>query len=210
MTKRTERLKTVLLGLSTLFFLFAVAPPASSGIFGIEDYPGGSSLQAYLFEEPDTDKPSRSYSLEVIADGDNFDVLEEVESPGRKRGDVSSAFGPSGAAGGADARYEEGGGGNIDLSPLSVIDERDLDIEENEDYVLPDGARLKTGEAQDIAEVRTVIGTFVHPNYPDQRVTIGFVDRKIRDMLVFPPLLEVEKGGEVTTRVQLTNFERSQ
>jgi len=183
---------------------------AQGGIFGVENYPGGRTHEKFIISEPDSDVPARSYVFEVVPEGDSFNVVDRIESPNRKIEDVTSGFGASGAAGGANARYEEEDSPNLDLSPLSVIDDRNLEIKPNQNYLLPDGARLRTGETQNIAGIDVVIGTFIHPNYSNQRARIGFATRKIRDLLVFPPLLELEEDGEVTTRIELVEFEHEE
>ena len=201
---KTGKILILVLATTLLYSLFAFG-----AIFGIEDYPGGKLFQQFIIEEPDNDAPPRTYILEVVPDGETFNITDKVESPNRKLEDVSSGFGASGAAGGANARYEEEDSPNLDLSPISVIDDRNLEIKPNQNYLLPDGARLRTGDTEKIAGIDVVIGTFIHPNYSNQRARIGFASRQLRDILVFPPLLELEEGGEVTTRIKLTKFEHS-
>lgn len=210
MSQMRVNIRSMLAGILVLVFLLSTSGTVSAGIFGIENYPGGKLIQVFSFQEPDSEAPPRQYRVEITPSGEGFDVTEKVESPGRDREDVSTAFGPSGAAGGANARYEEDDGANIDLSPISVIDDRNLAIKPNQNYLLPDGARLRTGEEKQIAGIDVVIGTFIHPNFSNQRARIGFASKELRDILVFPPFLEIEEEGEVTIRVELTTFEYTQ
>jgi len=59
--------------------------------------------------------------------------------------------------------------------------------------VLEGGARLITGNATQIAGVDVIMGTYIHPNYPDQRAVIALPDVETRKLLPFPPLLRVEQ-----------------
>jgi len=174
---RTGKLKSsffnVILLATLTVLLFAGS--VQGGIFGIENYPGGKTVEKFIIEEPDNEAPPRNYLFEVVPEGDTFNITDIIESPNRELEDVTSGFGASGAAGGANARYEEEDSPNLDLSPLSVIDDRNLEIKPNQNYLLPDGARLRTGETQEIAGIEVVIGTFIHPNYSNQRARIGFI-----------------------------------
>ncbi len=186
--------------------LFLLQSSASGGIFGMGEYPGGALKAVFRISEPNSEAPARNYTMKVEPDGEGYDIMENVTSPGRKREDVSTAFGASGGAGAAGSRYEEDDSPNIDLSPLSTLDDRNVKIEPDENYILPDGARLVTRGKKTIAGIEVVMGTFVHSNYPNQRVNMAFADRKTRDLLLFPALFEREEKGEVEMKIELVEF----
>jgi hypothetical protein len=97
--------------------------------------------------------------MEVKPNGDRFDIIETVESKGRKADEIGSGFGPSGAAGAARARFEPRREDIIDLSPLSVLDEKKVELKPNERYLLPDGAVLQTQNQDQIAGVTVIRGS---------------------------------------------------
>lgn len=94
----------------------------------------------------------------------------------------------------------------MDLSPLSTIDDRNLEIKPNDRIILPDGGRLVTEEEDVIAGVDVVMGTFIHSNYPNQRARLAFAGRETRDLLLFPAFFELLENGEVDTRIELVEF----
>ena len=180
---------------------FLVEPAAIAGIFGMDDYPGGTLTAVFRIAEPNSDAPPRRYEMVIKPDENGYDVTEKVSSPGRPVDKVTTAFGASGGAGAAGSRYEEGDSPNIDLSPLSALDDKNVDIKPDQNYILPDGGRLVTQGTETVAGVEVVMGVFLHSNYPNQRVKMAFADRKTRDLLLFPAFFEREEKGEVKTRI---------
>lgn len=173
-------------------------------IFGMGEYPGGTLKVAYKFERPDFG-PS-IYTMEVKPNGDRFDITETVESKGRKADEIGSGFGPSGAAGAARARFEPRREDIIDLSPLSVLDEKKVELKPNERYLLPDGAVLQTQNEDKIAGIKVIRAIYTHPNYSGQRVLFAFADLETSKLLLFPPFLERQKDGKMVNRVTLIEF----
>ncbi len=198
-------------GLITLMALVvAVAIPqvSSADIFGMaEDYPGGQLKAVFSMEDPESDAPTRTYTVTVKPDGEGYDVTETVKSPERAADDVSTGFGPSGGAGAGGGSYEEDSGANLDLSPLTVLDDRNVKVKPDTSYLLTDGARLVTKGEKTIAGIEVVIGIFTHPNYTDQRATLAFTRDDTDDLLLWPPLYEIEEGGEVQKRIELVEFD---
>jgi len=206
-----KRLKTGtkwFVGLSVAIIVGAllVQPAAFAGIFGMDDYPGGTLTAVFLIDEPNSDAPPRRYEMRIQPGENGYDVTEEVSSPGRPVDEVTTAFGASGGAGAAGSRYEEDDSPNIDLSPLSALDDKNVDIKPDQNYILPDGGRLVTQGTETVAGVEVVMGVFLHSNYPNQRVKMAFADRKTRDLLLFPAFFEREEKGEVKTRIELVEF----
>ncbi len=179
---------------------------ASAGIFGMEDYPGGKLKVVFQIEEPGQEAPTRIYTTTVTPGENGFDVMEKVNSPGRGKEDVSSAFGASGSAGAAGSQYEEDDTPSVDLSPLRALDDRNVEVRPNQQYLLPDGGRLVTEERGELAGISVVYGTFVHSNYPNQRVKFALANNDIEDLLLFPPLLERIEKGNVEIRIELIEF----
>lgn len=173
-------------------------------IFGMGEYPGGTLKVVYKFERAEFG-PS-IYTMEVKPNGDRFDITETVESKGRKADEIGSGFGPSGAAGAARARFEPRREEIIDLSPLSVLDEKKVELKPNERYLLPDGAVLQTQNEDKIAGIKVIRAIYTHPNYPGQRVLFAFADLETSKLLLFPPFLERQKDGKMVNRVTLIEF----
>ncbi|MEF8836342.1 MAG: hypothetical protein V5A87_00565 [Candidatus Bipolaricaulota bacterium] len=201
------RLSAVMLvGLSVLMLVTLFRINAAAGIFGMGEYPGGTLRAVFHISEPSSDAPPREYTIKVEPSGDSYDVTEKVSSPGRAREEVSTAFGASGGASAGGSRYDEGGYPTMDLSPLSTIDERNIEIKPNQPIRLPDGGRLVAQEEDNIAGVDVVTGVFTHSNYPNQRARLALADRETRDLLLFPTFFELLKNGEVETRIELVEF----
>lgn len=173
-------------------------------IFGMGEYPGGTLKVVYKFERAEFG-PS-IYTMEVKPNGDRFDVTETVESKGRKADEIGSGFGPSGAAGAARARFEPRREDIIDMSPLSVLDEKKVELKPNERYLLPDGAVLQTGNPGQIAGINVINAVYTHPNYPGQRILLALTDLQTSKLLLFPPFLERQKDGKMVNRVTLIEF----
>ena len=194
----------------TLGVIALVAIPGAAQIgwfFGIGEYPGGTLYTVFEMQRGGDDAPVRTYTVEIVPDGDAYDMIETISSPLLQRDDIGSGLGRSGAAGTAGVRYDDGTERqNIDLSPLSALDERNVAVAPNENYYLPDGARLVTDDVTEIAGIEVVMGTFVHPTYPGQRVIMAFADPEVESLLLFPAYMLREVDGEQDYLVQLTEF----
>jgi len=176
-------------------------------ILGLGEYPGGTLREVYTITHGGVDYPPTTYTVEIAPNGDRFDITELIESPGRPADAVGTGFGTSGAARGVGTQYKEGDEEEIDLSPLAVLEEREVTIEPNQSYLLPDGALLETGELSQIAGVEVIMATYTHPRYPTQRIQLALpVDREIAKLLVYPPLFVKEREGEMVRRVELVEF----
>ena len=57
-----------------------------------------------------------------------------------------------------------------------------------------------------IAGIDVVMGIFIHPNYPEQRVEIALGNPEMSKLLLFPPLMIMEINGEVDSRIELVEF----
>lgn len=178
--------------------------PRSFGL-GLLNYPGGTTKVVYEIWQAGQGKP-HLYTLEVIQRGDRYDVIESVTLFDVALGGVAMGFGPSGAAGAMAARFERFRGGNIDLTPLQVLEQRGIVVQPNQSYYLPDGARLVTGDATVIAGIDVVIGVYVHPGFPGQRVEMAFTKPEISGLLPFPPLSITEASGEIRSKIVLIEF----
>lgn len=172
---------------------------------GLMNYPGGTTKVVYEIWQAGQTKP-HLYTLEVIQSGDRYDVIESTTLFDVVLGQVAIGFGPSGAAAAMAARFERFRGGNIDLTPLRVLEERGVVVEPNQSYYLPDGARLVTGDPSVIAGIDVVIGVYVHPGFPGQRVEMAFTKPEISGLLPFPPLSVTEASGEIRSKIVLVEF----
>ncbi len=186
----------------------AMAQAQFSGMmFGFGDYPGGTLHEVFEMQRGGEDAPIRRYTVDIVPDGDGYHMTETIDSPLLTRDDIGSGLGRSGAAGTAGARYDEDGAQkNIDLTPLSALEERGVVVESNQNYYLPDGARLVTGDVETIAGIEVILGTFIHPSYPSQKVTMSFADPEIEALLLFPIYMLREVDGEQDYLVQLVEF----
>jgi len=171
---------------------------ALAQIFGLGPYPGGQLKTVYRLTGEDDANPG-TYSLEIIPEGDKFRVRTVIESL-EKKDDIEVGFFGFG--------FGFRPGDRIDLTPLSALDERE--VEPNKSYVLPGGARLQTQDKTKIAGVEAVMGIYTHPDFPDQRAIIAISDRESRKLLVFPPLLQVEKQEKgqfkLLAKIELLEF----
>jgi len=179
----------------------------SGRFFGLGEYPGGTLKTVFEIQRGGPDAAIRSYTVEIVPDGDQFNMIETIISPRLVGDNIDSGLGRSGAAGAAGASYNaDEQQPNIDLTPLYTLDERNVAIQPNENYYLPDGARLVTGESEVIAGISVVMGTFLHPKYPSQRVLIAFASPEIERLLLFPVYMVREVDGEMEYRTELVEF----
>lgn len=187
----------------------AARPPAlrSFGL-GLTNYPGGTTKVVYEIWQEGKEKP-HLYTMEVIQRGDKYDVIESTTLFDVVLGGVAMGFGPSGAAGAMAARFERFRGGNIDLTPLNVLEEKGVVVQPNQSYYLPDGARLVTGDASVIAGIDVVIGVYIHPGFPGQRVEMAFTKPEVSGLLPFPPLSITEADGVIRSKIVLVEFSHS-
>lgn len=207
--KKLHGLAVALMLAGGLVSAVATQGAAQSGgmLFGFGGYPGGILHEVFEMQRGGEDSPIRTYTIDIVPDGDGFHMTETIDAPLLMRDDIGSGLGRSGAAGTAGARYdEEGQRQNIDLTPLSALEERSVIVEPNQNYYLPDGARLVTGDVETMAGIEVVIGTFLHPSYPAQRVTMSFADPEIEALLLFPVYMLREVDGEQDYLVRLTEF----
>ncbi len=164
---------------------------ALAQLFGMGEYPGGHLRTVYRITTEVSPNPAY-FTLEITPQPDgNYKIVsmtEAVEPREQIELGLFSLFFL-----GYSLRPESG---KLDLSPLHALDERE--VEPGKTYVLEGGARLFTQERTEIAGVEVVMGTYVHPDYPDQRALIAFPDLETRKLLPFPPLLQVERkeGGQ--------------
>jgi hypothetical protein len=169
-------------------------------IFGLGEYPGGQLRTVYSITGEDDPSPG-SYTLEITPEGDKFRVRTVFESLEAQEDIDVGVFGF-----GFGFRPEE----RIDLTPLSALDERE--VEPGKSLVLPGGARLQTQEAAEIASVPVVMAVYTHPDFPDQRAIVAIPGVETRRLLVFPPLVQVEREEgdtfEVITKIELIEFAR--
>lgn len=176
-------------------------------MFGFGSYAGGTLHTVFEMQRGGEDAPLRTYMIDIVPDGDGYHMTETIDAPLLMRDDIGSGLGRSGAAGTAGARYdEEGQRRDIDLTPLSALEERNVTIEANQNYYLPDGARLVTEDVTEIAGIEVVMGTFVHPSYPGQRVIMSFAAPEVEALLLFPVYMLREVDGEQDYLVQLIEF----
>lgn len=177
---------------------------ALAQLFGMGKYPGGHLKTVYRITSEASPNPAY-FTLEITPQPDgNYKVVsitEAVESQDQIELGLFSLFFL-----GYSLRPESD---KIDLTPLQALNERE--VEPHKTYVLEGGARLITQDEAQIAGVRVIMGTYIHPEYPDQRAVVALPDVETRKLLPLPPLLRVEQvagGGqwEPLDTIELVEF----
>jgi len=176
---------------------------ALAQLFGMGEYPGGHLKTVYQISTEESPNPA-TFSLEITPQPDgNYKITsttEAVESQDQIELGLFSLF---------FLGYSISPQSNkLDLTPLTALGERE--IEPHKTYVLEGGARLVTQDQSKVAGIDVIMGTYTHPDYPDQRALVALPDVPTRKLLPFPPLLQTEQqdGGKykVLDKVELTEF----
>lgn len=179
-------------------------------IFGLGEFPGGTLHVAYkiIRTQDDGSKLYTIYTLDIFPNPDDtYTSRETFEAPSQELEKLTTGMRREAQAAVAGARYEEEEKADIDLSPLQTLEEKDVQVQPHQNYYLPDGARLVTGELSEIAGIQVVMGTYLHPGYPDQRVILAFAaDPEVADLLPMLPLMVREVKGEEDIRTELIEF----
>lgn len=181
-------------------------------IFGLGEFPGGTLHVAYeIIRIEDGEKVYSTYTLDIFPNPDGtYTSRETFEAPNQELEELTTGMRRAAQAAVAGARYEEEERADIDLSPLQTLEEKGVQVRPHQNYYLPDGARLVTGELSEIAGIQVVMGTYLHPGYPNQRVILAFAaDPEVADLLPMLPLMVREINGEEDIRTQLIEFSYS-
>ena len=176
--------------------------------FGMGDYPGGTLHAVWRIQGEEGEAPS-TYTVDVLPEEDLFRMTERISSAPTEKDEIGSGFGSNRAAGTAGVQYDEDDGGNIDTSPISALDDRNVEVQPGENYYLPDGARLIAGEVVEYAGIQAVLCTYLHPGYPNQVMYIALTSRLMSDLLLFPVYMWTEKDGVVIRTIELIEFVHS-
>lgn len=207
-----RRLITILIlglvGLAAMSSLAVSQEPAQIAyLFGLGPYPGGTLKTVFELQRGGPDGAVHFHTIEITPNADLFDVTETISSPGQAADDISTGGGRTGAAGAVGTKYDEEKVATIDLSPLQALEERNVEIAPNQNYYLPDGARLVTHDWDKIAGIDVIMATFLHPSFPNQTVEIALTAPDTSALLSFPALLVKKVDGEVQYRVKLVEID---
>ena len=207
-----RRLITILIlglvGLAAVSSLAVSQEPAQIAyIFGLGPYQGGTLKTVFELQRGGPDGAVHIHTIEIAPKEDLFTVTETIVSPDQTAEDLSTGGGKTGAAGAVGTRYDETKVATIDLSPLQALEERNVEIAPNQNYYLPDGARLVTHDWDKIAGVDVIMATFLHPSFPNQTVEIALTAPDTSALLSFPALLVKKVDGEVQYRVELVEID---
>ena len=179
-------------------------------LFGLGEFPGGTLHVGYeiIRTLDDGEKLYTTYTLDIFPNPDGtYTSRETFEAPNQELEDLTTGMRRSARAAVAGARYEEEERADIDLSPLQTLEEKGVQVQPHQNYYLPDGARLITGELSEIAGIQVVMGIYLHPGYPDQRVILAFAaDPEVAELLPMLPLMIREVKGEEDIKTQLIEF----
>jgi len=192
---------------ATSSFAASQEAPQIAYIFGLGPYPGGALKTVFELQRGGADGAVHFHTIEITPNGDLFDVTETIVSPDQSADDISTGGGRTGAAGAVGTKYDETKVATIDLSPLQALEERNVEIAPNQNYYLPDGARLVTHDWEKIAGIDVVMATFLHPSFPNQTVEIALTAPDTSALLSFPALLVKKVDGEVEYRVELVEID---
>jgi len=171
--------------------------------FGIKEFPGGHLKVVYSTKNELSEHPG-SFTVEIMPLGnDNYSIKTIFEDVQKKENIELGLFGLFFLGLHYSPETEA-----IDLSPLVALEGRE--IEPNKSYVLQGGARLQTQDRSKIAGLDVIMALYTHPDYPDQRVNIAIADLAVRNLLPFPPLLQLEKKKDdtfqMTAEIKLVEF----
>ena len=177
-------------------------------LFNLGPYPGGTLHTVFELRRVNADGVEVLHyrTTDIVPDGDLFKVTEIMTGPSKPADQITGGLGKSGTAGVVGARYDEENVANIDLSPLQTLDERNVELQPNQNYYLPDGARLVTHDWERIAGIDVLMATFVHPNFPNQVVELGLTSPEIGALLSFPALIIRKVDGKVHDSTRLIEF----
>jgi hypothetical protein len=176
---------------------------ALAQLFGMGEYPGGHLRAVYQMFTEESPNPA-TFSLEItpLEDG-NYRITSTTEAIEPQENVELGLFSLFFLGYSFSPQSDK-----LNLTPLTALGERE--IEPHKTYVLEGGARLATGDRSQIAGLDVIIGTYTHPDYPDQRALVALPDVPTRKLLPFPPLLQVEQqegaGYKVLDKVVLTEF----
>jgi hypothetical protein len=180
--------------------------PQLEYLFGLGPYPGGTLKVTFELQRGGEDGAVHYHTVEIVPNGDLYDMIETTVTPGQSADDMSTGGGKSGAAGAVGAQYDEERAATIDLSPVQTLAERNVELAPNQNYYLPDGARLVTAGWDKVAGIDVIMATFLHPSFPNQRVEIALAAPETNALLAFPPLFIKYVDGEVEYRAELIEF----
>ena len=205
--KRTKRTWTLIgtMAIAAILSVGVCVPTFGNLTFGMGDYPGGT-LRALWTIQGEEDETPINYLVNVIPEGDLFEMTETIVSASLEIDEVGSGFGAGRAAGTAGVQYSDDADGEIDTSPLSALDDRNIEVQPNENYYLPDGARLVAGDIVEFAGIEAVLCTYYHPSYANQIVILALTSQAISELLLFPIYMRTEKDGVVTRTIELIEF----
>lgn len=187
-----------------------VNPDTWGYLFGFGQYPDpGGTLHTVFQMQPGPGAPIRTYTTDIVPEGDQFLMTETIDAPTLQLSEITSGLGGGkGVAAVAGGRYEYKETAQINLSPLGALAEHGVVVEANQTYYLPDGASFATGEIELIAGIEVIKGTFTHPEYPTQQAVIGTaLDAEISKLLQFPVYIRIERDGVVQSLTQLIEFD---
>lgn len=163
-------------------------------------YPGGYTFLRYEVRVPD--KPPFSWILEVLPEEDTYEVrmtfVREVPAS-----EGFSLFGIFMGAG-----LPEQGTDMVPLASIFSLWDKELAVGKN--YLLRERARFITEREGEILGIPVVVGTYVHPSFPDQRAIVYIPFLSHRAFLFFPPYFRVEEktNGEyqLLQEIELVEF----
>lgn len=190
--------------ISVFFTAVAAVPVWGDLAFGLGEYPGGALRAVFLMKADG--EADRMFTVEITPNSGLFDMVETISSPSMEGENLGSGLGTRGAAGTAGAQYDTDDEETIDVSPLSALDDRKVNVQPGQNYYLPDGARLIAGDTVAFAGITGVMCTYTHPSYSNQVVKIALTDYATSNLLLFPAYYARIVDGVVKQSIELVEF----
>lgn len=172
----------------------------AQGILPELPYPGGYTFLRYEIRTPDA--PPVGWILEVTPRDGRYEVRMTVvwEVPASEEFPLFEALMGAGMMG--------DGGEGLPLVPLFSL--WDKEIEVGKSYLLRERARLITERGDVFLGIPVIVGTYLHPGYPDLRATVYIPELPRRALFPLPPYLRVEEKEDgdyrLVEEIELVEF----
>lgn len=172
------KLKILVLGALVMMSLWGLWASSQQGGF-FQNYPGGASKSVYRIAQERSTYPIFLTTEIQPLSADTFTVRTTNEVTGT-RNDLEKGV----LEGLARAQLE------VNSEAIVALRRFLNDIQPNNTYVLPNGARFEAQTRDKLAGVDVVRGILTDPKKPNQRTVLALTTNKA---VPFPPLLQVEE-----------------
>ena len=166
---------------------FIAAGTWAQGLLPELPYPGGYTFLRYEVREPG--EPALGWILEVVPKEEGaYEVRMTIVS------EVSDTEGFSLLGSFMGAGMWEGEADVLPLTPIFSLWDKEVEVGKN--YLLRERARFITEREDEILGIPVVVGTYIHPAFPQQRAVVYLPRLSHRALLFFPPYIRVEEKAD--------------